>query len=106
VDCLTSITADKQHSDTPAFRRFCRQLFHMSLEHIFSTLRPGMTTPEVVRCADGHFQRAVYGLGPYIANYPEQVLIACVIQNWCPKHIQLIILGILANVTVLQMYRP
>jgi hypothetical protein len=44
-----------------------------------------MTKPEVVRCPDGHFLRAVYGLGPYIADYPEQALLACVVQNWCPK---------------------
>ena len=32
-----------------------------------------MTTPEVVRCPDGHFRHAIYGIGPYIADYPEQV---------------------------------
>ncbi|KAF8546044.1 hypothetical protein OG21DRAFT_1428003, partial [Imleria badia] len=25
----------------------------------------------------------IFGLGPYIADYPEQVLISCVVQNWC-----------------------
>jgi hypothetical protein len=44
-----------------------------------------MTTPEVVRCPDGHFRRAIYGLGPYIADYPEQALLACIVQGWCPK---------------------
>lgn len=44
-----------------------------------------MTIPEVVRCADGHFRRVIYGLGPYIADYPEQVLLACVVQGWCPR---------------------
>jgi hypothetical protein len=101
---LTSITADKQYSDSAEFRRFRRQLFHTSLAHILSTLRPGMTTPEVVWCADGHFRRAVYGLGPYIADYPEQVLIACIVQNWCPRYVQFVILGILANMIIPQMY--
>ncbi|KAJ3565394.1 hypothetical protein NP233_g7656 [Leucocoprinus birnbaumii] len=32
-----------------------------------------------------HFRWVIYGLGPYIADYPEQVLLACVVQNWCPK---------------------
>jgi hypothetical protein len=46
-----------------------------------------MTEPEVVRCPDGHFRRAVYGLGPYIADYPEQALLACIVQNWCAKYV-------------------
>ncbi|KAJ7856063.1 hypothetical protein B0H14DRAFT_3085331 [Mycena olivaceomarginata] len=32
----------------------------------------GSTMPEVVRCPDGHFRRVIYGIGPYIADYPEQ----------------------------------
>ncbi|KAL6310202.1 hypothetical protein BKA93DRAFT_814481 [Sparassis latifolia] len=40
---------------------------------------------EVTRCADGHFRRVIYGLGPYIADYPEQALLACIVQGWCPK---------------------
>lgn len=43
-----------------------------------------MTTPEVTRCPDGHYRRVIYGLGPYIADYPEQVLAACVVSGWCP----------------------
>jgi len=44
-----------------------------------------MTTPEVVKCPDGHLRRTVYGLGPYIADYPEQVWLAAIVQDWCPK---------------------
>ncbi|OBZ65942.1 hypothetical protein A0H81_14159 [Grifola frondosa] len=44
-----------------------------------------MSTPKITRCADGHFRRVIYGLGPYIADYPEQALLACVVQGWCPK---------------------
>ncbi|KAJ6587732.1 hypothetical protein B0H10DRAFT_1831537, partial [Mycena sp. CBHHK59/15] len=32
---------------------------------------------------DSHFPRAIYGLGPYITDYPEQALLACIVQNWC-----------------------
>lgn len=46
-----------------------------------------MTIPEVVRCPDGHFRRAIYGLGPYIADYPEQALLACIVQGWCAKYV-------------------
>ncbi|KAG2110399.1 uncharacterized protein F5147DRAFT_745329 [Suillus discolor] len=67
------------------FRKFRRQLLHSSLAKMLESLKPGMTTPEVVRSPDGHFRRAVYGLGPYIADYPEQALLACIVQNWCPK---------------------
>jgi hypothetical protein len=41
----------------------------------------------VVRCPDGHYRRVVYGIGPYIADYPEQVWLACIVQNWCPKYV-------------------
>jgi len=44
-----------------------------------------MTRPAVTLCPDGHYRRVVYGLGPYIADYPEQVLLACVVQGWCPR---------------------
>ena len=84
-----SLIADRQYQDDPAFRKFRRQLFHASLEAIFEPLRPGMTKPEVTRCPDGHFRRVIYGLGPYIADYPEQVLLACTVQNWCPGRVHI-----------------
>lgn len=47
-----------------------------------------MTRPEVIRYADGHFRRTLYGIGAYIADYPEQVLLACIVQDWCPMQVQ------------------
>ena len=44
-----------------------------------------MTTPEVVKFPDGHLQHAVYGLGAYIADYPEQIWLAAIVQGWCAK---------------------
>ncbi|KAJ7809240.1 hypothetical protein B0H14DRAFT_3090933 [Mycena olivaceomarginata] len=67
----------KRQCKTVAYQRFVRQMYHACLALIFEPLKAGMTTPEVVRCPDGHFRRAVYTLGPYIADYSE--------QNWCPK---------------------
>ncbi|KAG2091332.1 uncharacterized protein F5147DRAFT_823151 [Suillus discolor] len=64
---------------------FHRQLFHSSLSKILDPLKPGMTTPEVTHFGDGHYRRVIYGLGPYIADYEEQVLLACIVRNWCPK---------------------
>jgi hypothetical protein len=46
-----------------------------------------MTTPRITRCADGHFRRVIYGLGPYIADYPEQALLASIVQNWCARFV-------------------
>lgn len=44
-----------------------------------------MEVPEVTKFPDGHFHRAIYSLGPYIADYPEQALLACIVQGWCAK---------------------
>jgi len=46
-----------------------------------------MTVPEITLCADGHYRLAIYGLGPYIADYPEQVLLANIVQDWCPRYV-------------------
>ena len=80
----------RRDSATDLFRKFRRQLFHSSLETILLPLKVYMEIPDVVRCPDGHFRRAIYGLGPYIADYPEQVLLACVVQNWCPRYVLLV----------------
>ncbi|KAH8994183.1 hypothetical protein EDB86DRAFT_3064749 [Lactarius hatsudake] len=75
----------KRQRKRPQYQKFCRQLYHTCLTQIFRPLKPGMTTPEVVKCPDGHFHRAVYGLGPYIGDYPEQVWLSAIVQGWCPK---------------------
>ena len=79
--------AGRESSQDPHFHNFRCQLLHSSLAKMLEPLRPGMTKPDVVRCPDGHFRRAVYGIGPYIADYPEQALLACVVQNWCPRYV-------------------
>ncbi|KAG1830283.1 hypothetical protein F4604DRAFT_1887434 [Suillus subluteus] len=76
---------DKKHAKDDVFRIFRRQLFHSSLSTILSSLKPVMTTYEVVRCGDGHFRRIIYSLGPYIADYEEQLVLSCVVKHWCPK---------------------
>jgi hypothetical protein len=84
---LNTFTADKRYTDDIKFRRFCQQLFHNSLAHILSSLRPAMTNPKVALTPDGHFRRVIYSIGPYIADYPEQALLACVVQGWCPRYV-------------------
>ncbi|TFK87763.1 hypothetical protein K466DRAFT_586114 [Polyporus arcularius HHB13444] len=44
-----------------------------------------MITPHVMRCPDGHFRRALFEMGPVIADYPEQVYLSGIVQGWCPK---------------------
>ncbi|KAJ7170438.1 hypothetical protein C8R43DRAFT_1120867 [Mycena crocata] len=69
--------------DTTKFRTFHRNLFHGSLHYILESLRPVMTVPEVTLFTNGHYRRVIYGLGRYITDYPEQVLLACTVQGWC-----------------------
>ncbi|KAI6155605.1 hypothetical protein BKA82DRAFT_4326734 [Pisolithus tinctorius] len=75
----------REHASTPEFRKFKRQLFHSSLTHILNSLHPTMKVPEVVRFGDGYYQHVIYGLAAYIADYEEQVLLSCIVHNWCPK---------------------
>ncbi|KAG1768058.1 hypothetical protein EV702DRAFT_1253519 [Suillus placidus] len=82
---LGFLLCQKEHAEEPTFRNFHRQLFHSSLSKILNPLKPGMTTPEVTPFGDGHYRRVVYGLGPYIADYEEQVLLTCIISGRCPK---------------------
>ncbi|KAL6308722.1 hypothetical protein BKA93DRAFT_725077 [Sparassis latifolia] len=85
IEFLAIPKSDRRYADDVQFRKFHRQMFHSSLSKILQPLKPGMTTPEVTRCADGHFRCVIYGLGPYITDYPEQALLACIVQGWCPK---------------------
>ncbi|KAG0692648.1 hypothetical protein DFH29DRAFT_985697 [Suillus ampliporus] len=75
----------KEHNDNIKYRNFRRQLFQRSLVKIFESVKPFMENFDVTRFPDGHYRRTVYGLGPYIADYPEQILLSGVVQNWCPR---------------------
>ncbi|KDQ60528.1 hypothetical protein JAAARDRAFT_191902 [Jaapia argillacea MUCL 33604] len=74
----------KQHK-MAAFQKFSRQMYHTCLACVFAPLKPTMTTPKVIWCSDGHFRRAIFGLGPYIADYLEQVWLTGIVSGWCPK---------------------
>ncbi|KAI1785118.1 hypothetical protein LXA43DRAFT_900463 [Ganoderma leucocontextum] len=74
-----------RENSSDEFRLFVKDLYHISLTQILSPLRPGMTTPHVMKCPDGHFRRAIFELGPFIADYPEQVYLSGIVQGWCPK---------------------
>ncbi|KAG1894965.1 uncharacterized protein F5891DRAFT_1130757 [Suillus fuscotomentosus] len=75
----------KEYNNDTNYRNFRRQLFQQSLAKIFESVKPFMETPNITCFPDGHFRRTIYGLGPYIADYPEQVLLSGILQNWCPR---------------------
>lgn len=86
--CLTKSqceAADREHKDSLEFWQFWSELFHSSLTRILQSLCPGMSRPKIIRYSDGYYRRTIFGLGPYIADYPEQALLACIVQGWCPK---------------------
>ena len=56
---------------------------------------------KVIKCPDGPFHCAIFGLRPYIADYPEQVWLAGGISGWCPKWV---IHTLIFFATSLQMY--
>ena len=81
------MAAEKNQQDSAEFRDFRRQLFHASLMKILSPLKPWVSTPQIMQCGDGHYRCVIYGIGPYIADYPEQTLLACVVSGWCPRYV-------------------
>jgi hypothetical protein len=81
---LTLILGHKRYANDGKFRRFRCQLFHIALARILEPLKKSMTTPEVIKCPDGHYRRAIYNFGPYIGDYPEQVLL-CPVFIFVPR---------------------
>ena len=81
---LTGSAADEKDAD---FRAWKKQLYHTSIARILMPLEPSMTKPEIVLCPDSHFRKAMYTLGPFIADYPEQVYLAGIVQGWCAKYV-------------------
>jgi hypothetical protein len=69
------------------YLRFRKQLYHACLARISEPLRAHMEKPDITRCPDGHFQCVIFGIGPWIADYPEQVWLSGVVQNWCLKYV-------------------
>lgn len=76
---------NKRQRKRKEYQRFVRQMYHACIQLIFEPLRSGMTEPELVRCPNGYLRRAIYNIGPIIADYPEQVWLSAIVQGWCPK---------------------
>lgn len=73
----------RKDTDNEIFRDFRRRLFHGCITVIHEPVKPFMLDWDVVRCPDHHFRRVIYGLGPYIADYPEQSAAAGTVYGWC-----------------------
>lgn len=78
------MTGARKDTDTEEFRWFKRDLTHQSIMVILLPFRPFMTKPDIVLCPDQYFRRVLYGLGPHIADYPEQASLAWILFGWCP----------------------
>lgn len=83
IDIFYFILADRYCKDDSKFHNFQWQLFHSSLSAALKSLLPGMTKYEVMCFPDGHLCHVIFGLGPYIADYPEQALLAGILYGWC-----------------------
>lgn len=79
------------------FRDFRRRLFHGCLRVINERIKPYTEKWDIVQCSDHHYRRAIYGLGPYIADYPEQSLAAGTVYNWCVTYVNFILLVALVH---------
>ncbi|KAI6101619.1 hypothetical protein EDD16DRAFT_1525814 [Pisolithus croceorrhizus] len=75
----------REHASTLAFHNFKRQLFHSLLTRILHSLACPMRVPETVFFGDNYYQHVIYAFAAYIADYEEQVLLSCIVCNWCPK---------------------
>ena len=54
---------------------------------VLSPLKPAMTTPVINQFPDGHLRKTIYGLGPDICDYPEQVTHANIVYGWCTRYV-------------------
>jgi hypothetical protein len=46
-----------------------------------------MTKPEIILFGDGHYWRVIFGRGPYIVDYEEQILLSCIVRGWCARYV-------------------
>ena len=94
--------ADRKYDNDYAFHKFKRQLYHSLISAILETLCDGMMKLVVRCCPDGYYCCMIYDIRPFIADYPEQVMLMGVVQGWCPRYARplSIVTHLLTNVQV------
>ena len=73
--------ATHEEENDAELRIFKKRLYHACIAHTLAPLRPGMEVPHVMCCPDGHFRRAIFEIGLFIADYPEQVYVSGIVQG-------------------------
>ena len=80
IHLLLLLLASKEHVDDILFQKFHHQLFYTSLAKILHLSRLLWKSLRLLN-SWWAFHQAIYSLGPYITDYPEQVLLACIVQD-------------------------